>query len=353
MTGIESIINQIDTIGVSAESLIYHILEERRATRGYVSDVTNDVKESRFSKGKCCPRCESGSVCRNGKYNGKQRYLCKSCKKTFTDFTYSPSYNSKKPLDKWITYAKCMVAGYTLQRCAQETEITLATSFYWRHKILDGIKKFLGDGDVEGIVECDDTFFRENFKGKHTENSIFQMPRKSYKRGVKSDPNVTAKEKKKRGLSKDQITVMVALDRSGNIISEPIGRGKISASAIGRLFKNKIDNNAIACTDSCKSFKKFARESDLELVQLPKGKKKLGIYHLQHVNSFHSRLKNWMTRFNGVATKYLSDYLSWFRWLEYFKTDKDIIKVRNLLVHAHTTHTMSVTSEFSLRTIGF
>lgn len=53
MTGIESIINQIDTIGVSAESLIYHILEERRATRGYVSDVTNDVKESRFSKGKC------------------------------------------------------------------------------------------------------------------------------------------------------------------------------------------------------------------------------------------------------------------------------------------------------------
>ncbi|MBU3107018.1 hypothetical protein [Clostridium gasigenes] len=85
---------------------------------------------------------------------------------------------------------------------------------------------------------------------------------------------------------------MVALDRSENVISEPIGRGKISAAAIGRLFENKIDNNAIACPDSYKSFKKFARESDLELVQLPKDKKKQGIYHLQHVNSFHSRLKN-------------------------------------------------------------
>lgn len=73
----------------------------------------------------------------------------------------------------------------------------------------------------------------------------------------------------------------------------------------------------------------------------------------EHVNSFHSRLKNWMTRFNGVATKYLSDYLAWFRWLEYFKTDKDIIKVRNLLVHSHTSHTTSKTNEFVLRGVTF
>ncbi|MBU3138213.1 hypothetical protein KPL39_18460 [Clostridium gasigenes] len=96
---------------------------------------------------------------------------------------------------------------------------------------------------------------------------------KHIKEGLKPDPNVPANEKKNRGLSKDQISVMVALDRSENVISEPIGRGKISAAAIGRLFENKIDNNAIDCPDSCKSFKKFARESDLELVQLPKARK--------------------------------------------------------------------------------
>lgn len=129
MNGIESIINQIDIIGISAENVIYYILEELKGTRGYVSDVTNEVKESRFSKGKCCPHCESDSVCRNGKYSGKQRYICKSCRKTFTDLTFSPSYNSKKPLDKWITYDKCMVAGYTLQRYVKETGISLAHLF--------------------------------------------------------------------------------------------------------------------------------------------------------------------------------------------------------------------------------
>lgn len=42
---------------------------------------------------------------------------------------------------------------------------------------------------------------------------------------------------------------------------------------------------------------------------------KKGIYHIQHVNNFHNRLKKWMERFQGVATKYLDSYLYWFRWL--------------------------------------
>ncbi|MGL5243747.1 MAG: IS1595 family transposase [Sarcina sp.] len=353
MASVESIMNEINKLDISAESIIYNILEERKVTRGYTSDVINEVKENRFSKGKCCPHCENNSICRNGKYDNKQRYFCKACKKTFTDFTHSPSYNSKKPLDMWIKYVKCMIAGYSLIRCAQEVGISLPTSFYWRHKILDGIKKFLGNGSVGGIVECDDTFFRESFKGHHTENSVFKMPRKGYKRGVKSDPNVPVKEKKKRGLSKDQISVMCAIDRSGNIISEPIGRGKINALAIAKLFEDKIEEDSIACTDSCRSFKKFAKNSNLQLVQLPKGKKKAGIYHLQHVNSFHSKLKGWMKKFNGVATKYLSSYLSWFRWLEYFKAEKDFIKVKNLLVHSHIKHSTTKINEFICRQVNF
>lgn len=101
--GIKSIIKQIDTMWVYAGSLIYHILDECKATRGCVSNVTNEVKENRFSKGKCYPHYENDSVCISSKYSYKQCYLCLSCRKTFTDFTHSPSYNSKKYLNKWIT----------------------------------------------------------------------------------------------------------------------------------------------------------------------------------------------------------------------------------------------------------
>lgn len=39
--------------------------------------------------------------------------------------------------------------------------------------------------------------------------------------------------------------------------------------------------------------------------------RKHGIYHVQTVNSYQGRLKEWMAPFRGVATKYLNRYLTW------------------------------------------
>jgi hypothetical protein len=38
--------------------------------------------------------------------------------------------------------------------------------------------------------------------------------------------------------------------------------------------------------------------------------------HINNVNAYHSRLKQWLARFNGVATKNLPNYLGWRRALE-------------------------------------
>ncbi|OPX46537.1 hypothetical protein CLTHE_27580 [Clostridium thermobutyricum DSM 4928] len=77
-----------------------------------------------------CPYCKGEDILRNGKYNNKQRYICKNCRKTFTDFTNSVTYNSKKTLDKWIKYAKYMLNGYSIRKCAEIVEINIATSFF-------------------------------------------------------------------------------------------------------------------------------------------------------------------------------------------------------------------------------
>lgn len=34
----------------------------------------------------------------------------------------------------------------------------------------------------------------------------------------------------------------------------------------------------------------------------------------------------------GVATKYISNYMYWFKWLELFGNDKDAIKVKIFMV---------------------
>ena len=47
------------------------------------------------------------------------------------------------------------------------------------------------------------------------------------------------------------------------------------------------------------------------------------IYHLQHVNNVLSKLKKWIRQFNGVSSKYLPNYLIYFKIQEIIKEYKD------------------------------
>lgn len=348
MPTVESVKIDIEALGTAGQEEILRYLEEVFVLGSFATEVTNEVKENRFSRGKVCPHCGHDEVSRNGKYDGKQRYICKSCRKTFTDFTLSPKHNSKKDVKQWILYAKCMINGYSIRKCAEEVKISIPTSFYWRHKILDAIRAFMGIGSVGGVIEVDEAFFRESFKGNHMKSTTFAMPRKAHNRGVKGSYS-SKDEKRKRGISKEQVCVLCAMDRTGNLITELICKGRMKHTDLERLFSGRIEDEAILCTDSHKSYIQFAQNLGVELQQIKRGKHKEGIYHIQHINAFHSKLKKWMDRFNGVATKYLANYMYWFKWLEIFNTEKDTVKSKNLLVQSHTSHTDIKLKDFRVR----
>ena len=59
-----------------------------------------------------------------------------------------------------------------------------------------------------------------------------------------------------------------------------------------------------------------------------------GENEFQHVNSYHQRLKDWMERFNGVATKYLNGYLIWHRFLELNKKFSSKENTNEMLLNA-------------------
>lgn len=66
------------------------------------------------------------------------------------------------------------------------------------------------------------------------------------------------------------------------------------------------------CTDAAGVYRASAKAEAIanEPLNLAQGiRVKQRVFHIQHVNDYDSRLKQWMHRFNGVATQYLPNYL--------------------------------------------
>ena len=202
-----------------------------------------------------------------------------SVQKTFNDFSKSPISSSKKGLDKWLLYAQCMVNGYTIRQCAEIVEINIVTAFFWRHKIIDAIRKFVGYGSLECVIELDETYFALSYKGNHSKSSNFTMPRESRKRGKKINT---------RGISKEFDCVLCGVDRLGNIYTGLICDGRPKYTDIDRALSEVIQDNSILCTDKYRSYIPFATQHNFELHQIRGGRKTVDIYNIQRVNAFHS-----------------------------------------------------------------
>jgi transposase-like protein len=160
------------------------------------------------------------------------------------------------------------------------------------------------------------------------------MPREPRKRGKGK------KDKKKRGISREQICIGTAIDRKGNMLMGAVCKGRITKNEIVNFFNGKLGKDVTFCTDSHKFYYRIENELDVSLKQVPRGKQMIdGVYHLQHVNSLHSGFKRWIQSFNGVSTKYLSNYLAWFKFLQISKKSKKTDRIKDMLINIATKET--------------
>lgn len=121
-----------------------------------------------------------------------------------------------------------------------------------------------------GIVEADQTYVLESRKGSRLwskpAGAAAAPARKPRKRGGKAS---------KRGLSDEQVAVLIAADRSLGACARLLG-----------LSHQPINHT--------------------------RGERVRGELHIQIVNSRAERLKDMLRHHRGVATRYLGNYLNWF-----------------------------------------
>lgn len=256
-----------------------------------------------------CPHCKGEEIVGHGNYMGRKRYKCKACKKTFNDLTgTSVSHIHKK--DEWKLYLNCLAQNLSLRDAAKEVGVSLKTSFLWRHKII-GAFKDIGCTKLEGIIEGDETFFLYSEKGNKTIEG-----RKSRKRGGKAS---------KAGINDEHVAVLVSTDRNKQPIIQVACRGRISSAQIeGCLGKWLGEKASVLCSDSHRSYERFAKDNQLKHVKINASKGqhvKDKVYHIQNINNMHHLLKDWVKQFNGVSSGYLQNYMNWFRILRIANND--------------------------------
>ncbi len=276
------------------------------------SPVLDKRRDHLNNKIGCCPHCDSKKYRKHGIDKGSQRYFCNNCKRTFTEYTGTWLAGIHKK-DLVEPYLKLMEQELSLDKIRDKLGINKKTAFDWRHKVLSGLED-LDKGNFKGVTESDDTFFLQSSKGRKLED---RPPRK---RGGAAS---------KRGISNEQVAVIVTADRDRELDLSVARLGRIKKADIERAIGPRVSKETILCSDSHVS-KGFAIDNEIEhhairadLKQFVKQK----VYHVQHVNSIDSRLKKWLEyQFGGVSTKYLQKYLNWFKAKEKLKESKDFLK---------------------------
>ena len=272
------------------------VLDQLNAVK-FREAVIDELEQKQIQQ---CPHCQSERLGRWGRQSGLQRFRCRDCGKCFNALTGTPLARLRRK-ECWLDYSQALIEGLTVRKAAAHCGIAKTTSFRWRHRFLTNVAVLKASG-LTGIVEADETYFPLSFKGSR------QLPRPSHRRGHAIH---------RRGTGDEQVPVLVLRDRHGATADFKLKTAtQIEESPI---LGQVVAPDAVLCTDGGASLRGAARQAGIahRALNLSAGIRVLGgVYHIQNVNAYDSRLKAWMERFHGVVTKYLENYLGRRRGLE-------------------------------------
>jgi transposase-like protein len=252
-----------------------------------------------------CPRCQGVNWQRHGHANNLQRYRCRDCGRIFNDLTATPLARLRLR-EKWTDYLQALLASKPVRGAANDAGVHRNTAFRWRHRFLQRVKDD-GPRQLCGIVEADEMFMFESQKGSR------QLDRPARKRGGAA---------RRRGISRELDCILVMRDRAGQTAEAVTGRGPLTVPQAERHLLPLLDRQALLVTDANATYHSLARKHGIahQAVNLRAGERvragSAGAIHVQNVNAYHQRLREWIARFHGVASRYLPNYLGWRRALE-------------------------------------
>lgn len=363
----EQFINSLDSLSVE-ELQKLHSLVSAKLPKEKTPTENKDLGGDTIN---CCPKCGSTNYKKHGTKDGRQRYLCKDCKKTFSESNNTIFYHSKLSTGQWKELLRGMIDRLSTTEIAKNVEISQPAVWYNMQKVFEVLSTVYGKQDrFIDIAEADETFTHTSFKGKRDAEYFIKylrrMPRhqRSYEEKIEylmkhgyydklkaeepeyleqllSDDVLTYD----RGISnRDQTNIVVCTDRSKNLFVSPVSVGKLTSDDATKALGGRFASDAILVTDENNAYISLADSEGIQLEQILSTKHIKGPFNLARINSICDNLKDFLgPDRNRPATKYLDLWLMFYIWLEKHK-DLNTYEKRDLLFDliSDNRHNMSI-----------
>lgn len=248
----------------------------------------------------CCQICEGNNYIKYGKYNEIQRYRCKDCNKTFSKTTNSLWSYSKKLPNKWIEFLELTFEKKSLRICSEKLNISLVTAFYWRHKVLHGLKMDKIPHKLSGNIYVTKWIMKENFKGC----------------------------RKIETTKRRNIWIISAKGKEDYLLATPICKDLWDLSTFKEKIYSQFEKNSYIVAYGDRYLSLFQKEHNKGTIA--------EIIDEDRIKYFGHNLITWLSTFCGIATKYLEEYLCYFIL---FNLDKDINYI-------HMIYSLSIGNRF-------
>lgn len=307
--------------------------------------IFNTIMESTQSAEKgddmCdCPYCSGNNVIRYGLKHNKQRFLCKSCAKTFVTTTNTIMSMSHQNTAVWDAMIEDTLNGNALSYSEKRLGISHQVAFNMRHKILLTLEDKCSATPtlLNEVSELDETFVLECCKGKQLPDTVYRPARKH---GAKAQ---------KRGISDEYVCICTGAQRKSDVVIKAVNRAKPSMEEVAEVFTDHIADGALLLTDGLRSYNILESIADCSIKNVTD--EKSSFYNLNTVNNLHSFIKRQYEFYRGVATKYINRYCTLFKYM-YRHVASDIQDIKDTLLKTGkaTSYSISDVRGYGLATI--
>ncbi len=143
-------------------------------------------------------------------------------------------------------------------------------------------------------------------------------------------------QKKKRGISNQQVCVLSCVDVNGNQFLQPVCVGRIEPKHIEKYLVPHLTGGTILVTDSHRAYRTVANKYKIPHRQIPSGKHTSNGFSLAHINGYHRNINALVKKYVETSTKYADLYLALYYWQvknSKMKMEEKIEVILDLLAH--------------------